>query len=166
MEEKVTIKLKENGVIRVPIVTHDGKETGEEIIFDLEDFELPFKLNKCKIEHEKNYKQAMKKLDEIEKMELEENIEEGSIATQKELKSLEVMEEFFAKETKALDYFLGEGGTKKMLGGRHPYFSMFDDIDEMLQPVYPLLDKCYEKSIEKIKNKYSEETFKNGKLLK
>lgn len=166
MEEKVSIKLKDEGVVKVPIVNSKGEETGDEIVFDLEDLRLPFKLNKCKMEHEANYKLAMEKLDKIENAELEESVEDGSIATQKELLALEVMEEFFEKEMKTLDYFLGEGGTKKLLGGRRPYLTMFDDIEEMLEPIYPLLDKSYEKSVDKIKNKYSELKFKNEKLLK
>ena len=55
----------------------------------------------------------------------------------------------------ALDLFLGEGGTKKLLNGRKPYYSMYDDISEMLEPILPKLKLSADSIVEKIKEKYS-----------
>ena len=35
------IQLNKNDLLRLKIRTEDGKETGEELVFDLEDIELP-----------------------------------------------------------------------------------------------------------------------------
>ena len=55
----------------------------------------------------------------------------------------------------ALDLFLGEGGTKKLLNGRKPYYSMYDDISEILEPILPKLKLSADSIVKKIKEKYS-----------
>ena len=39
----------------------------------------------------------------------------------------------------ALDLFLGQNGTNKLLNGRKPYYSMYEDINDMLVPILPKL---------------------------
>ena len=56
---------------------------------------------------------------------------------------------------KALDLFLGEGGTEKLLNGRKPYYSMYEDISEILEPVLPLIKERTIDITDKIKQKYS-----------
>ena len=53
-----------------------------------------------------------------------------------------------------MDLFLGEGGTKKYLNGRNPYFEMFDDISEAIEPYMGKLDLTLNNMTERIKNKY------------
>jgi len=55
----------------------------------------------------------------------------------------------------ALDLFLGEGGTKKLLNGRKPYYEMYDDINDILEPILPKLQKTAEDIEDRIKQKYS-----------
>ena len=47
---------------------------------------------------------------------------------------------------------LGENGTKKILNGRNPYYEMFDDIMDYLEP----LGEVFNKGMEDIKNRFIE----------
>ena len=72
----------------------------------------------------------------------------------KEEEKIKVLQEFYKREAEALDLFLGKDGTKKLLNGRNPYYSMYEDINEMLEPIMPKLQLRVENITEKIKQKY------------
>ena len=55
----------------------------------------------------------------------------------------------------ALDLFLGQNGTNKLLNGRKPYYSMYEDINDMLVPILPKLKLKADDIVNKIKEKYS-----------
>ena len=61
---------------------------------------------------------------------------------------------FYLKDIKALELFLGEGMVSKLLNGRNPYYSMYDDISEMLEPIMPKLKINAENIVAKVKEKY------------
>ena len=42
----------------------------------------------------------------------------------------------------------------KLLNGRKPYYEMYDDISEMLEPILPMLKTSTENIVDKIKGKY------------
>ena len=77
------------------------------------------------------------------------------ILSWKEEEKLKVLQEFYKREMEALDLFLGEDGTKKLLNGRKPYYSMYEDISEMLEPILPKLKLRADDIASKIKQKYS-----------
>ena len=62
----------------------------------------------------------------------------------------------YKKEMEALDLFLGKDGTKKLLNGRNPYYSMYEDINEILEPVLPKLKLRADNIIDKVKEKYND----------
>ena len=68
---------------------------------------------------------------------------------------LKVVKEFYQREMDSLDLFLGQGGTKKLLNGRNPYYSMYEDISEMLEPILPKLKLRADDIANRIKEKYS-----------
>ena len=49
---------------------------------------------------------------------------------------------------------MGEGMVSKLLDGRNPYYSMYDDISEMLEPIMPKLKINAENIVAKVKEKY------------
>ena len=53
-----------------------------------------------------------------------------------------------------MDLFLGEGGTKKFLNGRNPYFEMWDDISEALEPYMDKMKLTVNDMEKRIKEKY------------
>ena len=150
------IQLKERaGLKRFGIRNQDGTDTGEYIEIDLVDFDLPIKANDCQVKHYEDMAKLKEAIQEASKKSDEKA--ENDVLSEKERAILEAYKEFYAGEEKALDEFLGEGATRKLLGGRKPYLTMYDDINDYLEQIIPVL-KDTEKNLEKrIKEKYKVE---------
>lgn len=146
------IQLKKDNILRIGIKTADGKETGEHLEFDMEDVELPLRLNECEAQHRKNINDLKMKVLLIDK---KEDKKGKKILSWKEEEKIKLFKEFYEKEMESLDLFLGEGGTAKLLNGRKPYYSMYEDISDMLKPILPLLKKSTDDIISKVKEKYA-----------
>ena len=146
------IQLKKDNILRIGIKTADGKETGEHLEFDMEDVELPLRLNECESQHRKNINDLKMKTLLIDK---KEDKKGKKILSWKEEEKIKLFKEFYEKEMESLDLFLGKGGTAKLLNGRKPYYSMYEDISEMLKPILPLLQKSTDDIINKVKEKYA-----------
>ena len=147
-----TIKLKKDNILRFGIVTDTGEDTGEYLQFDLEDIELPLKINQCDFEHRRNLQWLQHQFIIIDK---KQDKKGKYLLSANEETKLKTLKEFYKKEMEALDLFLGKEGTKKLLNGRNPYYSMYDDISEMLEPVMPKLSQTADDIKDKIKAKYS-----------
>ena len=76
------------------------------------------------------------------------------LLTWKQEEKLKALKEFYEKDIKALELFLGEGMVGKLLNGRKPYYEMYDDISEMLEPIMPMLKANTDSIVDKIKGKY------------
>ena len=146
------IQLKKDSILRIGIKTSDGKETGEHLEFDLEDIELPLRINQCDAMHRKNTEYLKMQFIIIDK---KEDKKGKFILSWREEEKLKVLQEFYKREMEALDMFLGEGGTAKLLNGRKPYVTMYQDINEMLEPIMPKLKVRADDIINKVKSKYS-----------
>ena len=48
------IQLKKDNILRIGIKDIEGNDTGEHLEFDMEDIELPLRLNECEARHRKN----------------------------------------------------------------------------------------------------------------
>lgn len=118
------IQLKKDDVLRIGIKDANGNDTGEHLEFDLEDIELPLKLNQCEYEHRKNLEFLRTKYILIDKK--QEKKGKGFLSSNDREKMI-VLKEFYKREEHALDLFLGNGGTRKLLNGRNPYYEMFDE---------------------------------------
>lgn len=147
-----TIQLKKRNTLRFKITTDEGIDTGEYLEFDLDDVELPLKLQKCDIEHKKNIQYVQNQFVIINK---KEDKKGKYLYSWKEEEMLKILKEFYHREIKALDLFLGKDGTKKLLNGKEPYYEMYDDISEVLEPIMPKLELKAESLIERVKQKYS-----------
>lgn len=146
------IQLKKDSILRIGIKDSKGNDTGEHLEFDLEDIELPLRLNECEARHRKNLESLRNQFIIIDK---KEDKKGKFVLTWKEEEKLKAVQEFYKREMQALDLFLGEGGTKKLLNGRRPYYSMYEDISEMLAPILPKLKLRADDIADKIKAKYS-----------
>ena len=145
------IQLKKDNILRIGIKTPDGKETGEHLEFDLEDIELPIKLNQCNEEHKKNLRNFRNQILIIEKRQDKKG---KQLLSWNEEEKIRVTKKFLEDETKALDLFLGEGGTAKLLNGRKPYITMHEDISEILKPILPMIKERCVNIHDKIISKY------------
>ena len=146
------IQLKKDNILRIGIRNAEGQETGEHLEFDLEDIELPLRLNECEAKHRKNLENLRNQFIVIEK---KEDKKGKFILSWREEEKIKALQEFYKREMEALDLFLGKDGTKKLLNGRKPYYSMYEDISEILEPIKPKLKTNANDIINKIKNKYN-----------
>ncbi|MBO7732038.1 MAG: hypothetical protein J6S67_05785 [Methanobrevibacter sp.] len=149
------IQLKKDNVCRIKVKDQEGKERGV-LEFDLEDIELPIRYEKMFEMHRQNESWARHQLLIIDK---KQDVP-GKVLSKNEMAKLKVIKEFYLKDMKALDMFLGEGKTQMILDimGRKPYLSMFDDIGEALTPINKILEENSKITEEKIKDKYKIET--------
>lgn len=146
------IQLKKDNILRIGIKNAEGQETGEHLEFDLEDIELPLKLNECEAKHRKNLENLRNQFIIIEKKEYKKG---KFMLSWREEEKIKALQEFYKREMETLDLFLGKDGTKKLLNGRKPYYSMYEDISEILEPIKPKLKTNANDIINKIKNKYN-----------
>ena len=157
------IQLKKDSILRIEIKDSDGNDTGEHLEFDLEDINLALRLNECDERHRKNLEFLRNQFIIIDK---KEDKKGKKILSWKEEEKLKVLQEFYKREMEALDLFLGENGTKKLLNGRNPYYSMYEDINDILKPILPKLKLRADDIAKKIKDKYSNVNNQEKNVLK
>lgn len=161
-EKENFIQLKKDNILRIGIKDSDGNDTGEHLEFDLEDINLPLRLNECDEKHRKNLEFLRNQFIIIDK---KEDKKGKKILSWKEEEKLKALKNFYIEEEKALDLFLGQGGTRKLLNGRNPYYSMYEDISEMLEPIMPKLKLRADDIAKKIKDKYSNNNKQDKNVL-
>ena len=157
------IQLKKDSILRIGIKDSEGNDTGEHLEFDMEDINLALRLNECDEKHRKNLEFLRNQFIIIDK---KEDKKGKKILSWKEEEKLKVLQEFYKREMEALDLFLGENGTKKLLNGRNPYYSMYEDINDILKPILPKLKLRADDIAKKIKDKYSNVNNQDKNVLK
>lgn len=150
-----SIQFKRENVLKLKLKNEMGEDTGEYLEFDLEDIELPLRYQQALEEHKKNYNSLKNQLLIISKKE-----DHGGkkLLSSNQEASLIALSEFYKKEIKIMDLFLGEGKTQMILDKvmrRKPYLTMFNDIMESIEEVSDLFNVGYSSIEEKIKQKYS-----------
>lgn len=147
------IQMKEENVIRVGIKDKDGNDTGLIIKFDLQDIDLPLKFNKMEAMHKKNLSILKQQAMALEK---QEDKKGKFLLSWKKEKAIELLKEHYEHEMEALDLLIGAGMTKKILEklDRAPYYEMFDDIIDELEPIMDKLNADADKLLDNIKTKY------------
>lgn len=153
-EKESFIQLEKDDVIRIGIKDSKGNDTGKFLTFDMEDIELPLRLSNCEELHKKNIMNLRDKFVIIDK---KEDKKGKKLLSWKEEEKVKAIQEFYKNEMVALDMFVGDGNTQMLLDlmGRNPYYSMFDDITKMLEPIMPMLKVNVESIKKKIVDKYS-----------
>lgn len=154
--EYINLKNRKD-ILKLGFKDEDGNvildSNGNEVFieFELGNIELPLKYNKCinLIEQAKTKLKGQfiiidKKQDHKGKQLLSYN-EEAKI---------KAIKQFYKETEAAMDLFLGEGGTKKFLNGREPYFEMFDDVSEAIEPYMDRLNLTFNSMTDRIKQKY------------
>lgn len=150
-----SIQFKRENILKLKLKNEMGEDTGEYLEFDLEDIELPLRYQQALEEHKKNYNSLKNQLLIISKK--EDHTGKKFLSSNQEA-SLIALSEFYKKEIKIMDLFLGEGKTQMILDKvmrRKPYLTMFNDIMESIEEVSDLFNVGYSSIEEKIKEKYS-----------
>lgn len=150
-----SIQFKRENVLKLKLKNEMGEDTGEYLEFDLEDIELPLRYQQALEEHKKNYNSLKNQLLIISKK--EDHTGKKFLSSNQEA-SIKALSEFYKKEIKIMDLFLGEGKTQMILDKvmrRKPYLTMFNDIMESIEEVSDLFNVGYSSIEDKIKEKYS-----------
>lgn len=152
------IKLKEKkDIFKLGIIDEKGNivkdNYGKEVCieFDLADINLPIKYNKCVNLIENARRKLKNQLIIIDKK--QDYKKKNRLSANEEAKT-NALKDFYKEMENAMDLFLGQGGTKKFLNGRNPYWEMFDDLSEAIDPFLPKMHLTLHDMTERIKNKY------------
>lgn len=158
------IKLNKDDILRLEIVTSDGKSTGNYLEFDLEDIELPLKYQELLEKDEKNKKNLRNQLLIIEKRQ---DVKGKKLLSKNQEDQIKALNDFFKKEKDIYDLFLGKGGFDKLLNGRAMTWTVFEEIDELIvNQILPHLDLSMTRIQDKVKEKYSQAVARNKEVLK
>lgn len=162
-EKENFIQLKDSGVLVLKVKTSTGEYTGEELIFDLEDIELPLRLQEL-VEKDKKNKEYLKNQFLI--IDKRQDVKGKKLLSKNQEDKIKALNEFFKKEVEVYDMFLGERGVEKLLNGRKLGWTTLDEIDEIIEKqIKPYLDIDMKKIQDKIKEKYSKAVEKSKEVL-
>lgn len=160
------IKLKKRNTLKVGIMDEEGNvkvdKNGKEVFieFDLEDINLPDNYSKCS--------ELIKKSSNVLKMQStaiskRKDVKGKGIMSKNEEDIQKALREYYKSVENAMDMFLGVGATRKIFGNKR-YLTMWDDLNEYLQPILPKLQMNFDSISEQIKKKYNlneDKTLKN-----
>lgn len=152
------IKIKERkDILKLGIVDEKGNivkdNKGEEVFlqFDLGDIELPLRYNKC-INLVNRARQNLKAQFVI--IDKKQDHKGKQLLSSNEEAKVKAVKQFYREMEEAMDLFLGEGGTRLYLNGRNPYWEMWDDISEALEPHLSKMNLTIKDMESRIKSKY------------
>ena len=128
-------------------------EQGDTISFNIEDPELPLKLDRAmeKINH---IQQVFKEKEVI--LQKQKDEKRDSLLSKNEKAQAELASQMFNEMRDAVDQFLGVNACHKIFGTTN-YISMFDDLFEQLQPHFEKMNLNAKKFAESIQTKYQHE---------
>ena len=158
------IKLNKDNVLRLGIMTADGKDTGEVLEFDLEDIELPLKYQEL-LERDKKNKENLR--NQIIIIDKRQDVKGKKLLSKNEEDKIKALDNFFKEEIKVYDMFLGDDGVKKLLNGRKMGWTTLQEIDEIIEKqIAPHIDISMDKITQKVKEKYGNAVARNKEVLK
>lgn len=161
MEDKV-IKLGKDERLKLKIYTEDGEYTGNDLIFDLEDIELPLRYQELAEKDKKNKEWLRNQFAIINK---KEDHKGNKLMSANEEAQFKALESFFKKEEEIYNMFLGENGVKKLLNGKKLGWTSLENIDKLIEEqILPYININWGNIENKIKNKYQEAINKNKTL--
>ena len=147
-----TIKLSKSNVLRLKITTDTGEDTGNELLFDLEDITLSLKYQDM-IERDKKNRDWLNK--EFVIIDKKQDVKGKKLLSKNEEDKLKAINKFFKEEVEIYNMFLGENGVQKLLNGRKLGWTSLAEIDEIItKQIVPYFDKKAKDIKKKIMEKY------------
>ena len=149
------IQIGKSDVLTLDIRTEDGNSTGECLEFDLEDITLPLKLQEV-LEKDKKNKEWLK--NQMLIIDKKQDVKGKKLLSKNDEDRIKALNDFFNKEIEIYNIFLGDKGVQKLLNGRKPNWTMFEEIDKIIEKqILPHLDIKMESISKKIKEKYGKQ---------
>lgn len=153
-----TINIENDDLLEFEI-TYRGEKTGDKLVFDTQEVDLLLRYQQMEEEDLKNREWLRNQLIIIEKREDVKG--KGNISKNTE-DTIKVTKQFFEKEEKTYNMFLGENGVKKLLCGRQFGWLTLDYIDEIIEKyILPKLDLSFDNLKNKIIKKYDNQKDEN-----
>lgn len=148
-----TIRLNEDNILKLEIEDKNGVKTGESLVFDLEDIELPLIYQEILEKLKKNENYLRNQFNIIEK---KQDHKGKKLMSANEEEKIRALNKFYKDQTETYNMFLGENGVQKLLNGRKLGWTTLREIDEIIEKqILPHLDLTMDNITNKIKNKYS-----------
>lgn len=145
---------KDDSLLRLKIRDENGEDTGEQLVFNLEDIELPLRYQQIVEEDKKNRANLRNQFIIIDK---KEDHKGKKLLSSNEEAKIKAMQDFYKREVEIYDMFLGKDGVKKLLNGKQLSWSTLEQIDEIIETsILPLLEINANKIKDKIMSKYSD----------
>lgn len=158
------IQLNDDDILKLEIRTNDGKSTGEYLEFDLEDIELPLKLQELFEKDKKNKEQLRNRMLIIEK---KQDHKGKKLLSSNQEEQIKAINDFYKKEIEIYNIFLGENGVQKLLNGRKINWTTLEEIDDIINnQIMPYIKVDMKRISDKVKEKYSEAVKRNKEVLK
>lgn len=146
------IQLNKTNELRLKIKTNDGKETGEELVFDLDDVELFLRYQQL-IEKDKKNRRNFK--NQIKLIEKNKDVKGNKLLSRNEEEMLKALNDYIKKQIEVYNMFLGKNGIQKLLNGRKVGWTTFDEINKIINDqILPQLQKNMKTLTDIIKEKY------------
>lgn len=146
------IQLKKNDLLTIHIKTDEGIDTGETLVFDLEDVELPLIMQET-LEKIKKSKEWFK--NQILLIQKREDIKGKKLLSKNEEDAIKTTKEYIDRVVEAFNMFLGENGVQKLLNGRKPSVENLFEVEEIVvNQIQPMLDINMKNIMDKMKAKY------------
>lgn len=148
------IQLNKDSVLRLGIKDSEGNDTGNMLVFDLEDTELLLRYQNMIEQDKKNRVWLNNQFVIISK---KEDHRGKKLLSSNEEAEIKAVDEFFKREKEVFDMFLGEGGVDKLLNGRKLGWTSFREISKIItEQIGPYFDKTMDNIKEKVKDMYKE----------
>ena len=140
-DDILVLKIKKNGV-----------ETGEELVFDLNDIEFPLRYQDMLFKIKKNREKLINDFAVINKRE---DIKGKKLYSKNDEDKIRAFNEFSNKMVEAYNMFLGENGVQKILAGKKIGWTTLSEIDDIIdKQIAPLVIGTFEDIEKKIVDKY------------
>lgn len=145
------IQVNDDDIIILKI-KKNGEETGEELVFDLNDIEFPLRYQDMLFKIRKNKEKLMNDFVVIDKRP---DIQGKKLLSKNAEDKIKAFNEFSNKMVEAYNMFLGENGVQKLLCGKKLGWTTLNEIDEIIdKQIAPLVLTSFEGIEKKIIDKY------------
>lgn len=148
------IQLKrDEDLLRFIIKDENGNDTGNYLEFNLQDIELPIRLQTLAEEDKKARMYLKNQFTIIQK---KQDHKGKKLLSANEEAKVKALQQFYKKEVEIYNMFLGENGVEKLLNGGKVSLNTFERIDEIIDTIImPKLKITGEDIKTKIIKKYS-----------
>jgi len=153
------IQIKNDKVRRLKIVDINGKETGDYLEFQVDDIELPLRLQEINEQIKKNQQWLKNQMLVINKRQ---DVKGKKLLSKNQEDEIKAINEFYKKQEQTYNLFLGENGVKKLLCGRKLSWETFEEIDKIIEEqIEPYIEKDAKDLVTRIVEKYGSDEAKN-----